>query len=254
MTKKIAIVTGGANGIGRAVCRCLIDKDYGIVIADIDHITGQQLEKDWTDEGHSVLFIHTNTGCEKSIQHMVQQVESTFGRLDVLVNGAAKFVIKGIDAESYEWQDSFQINVIGYALCIKHCLSALKKNGKGSIVNIGSISSYIAQPEFVTYSAAKGAINALTRCLACDFAPYGIRVNAVHPGSVWTETNERFHKEVLNMTRENAEALDRKNKDHMLGRFADPEEIAKVIAFIASEEASFVTGANWIADGGYTAW
>ncbi len=121
-------------------------------------------------------------------------------------------------------------------------------------MNIGSVSGYIAQPNFVTYSAAKGAINAMTRCLASDLAPDGIRVNAIHPGSVWTETNERFHREFFNMTREDAETLDRKNKDHMLGRFADPEEIARVIVFMASEEASFVTGANWLADGGYTAW
>lgn len=254
MNKKIAIVTGGANGIGKAVCRCFINKNYGIVIADIDQNTGKSLEKEWTAEGHTVLFIKTDTSSEESIKQMVQQTERAFGRIDVLVNGAAKFIIKGIDAEESEWQDSFQVNVIGYALCVKHCLPALKKNRAGSIVNIGSISSYIAQSEFVTYSAAKGAINAMTRCLARDLAPYGIRVNAIHPGSVWTETNERFHKEFFKMTRNDAEALDRQNKDHMLGRFADPEEIARVIVFMASEEASFVTGANWIADGGYTAW
>lgn len=254
MNKKIAIVTGGANGIGRAVCRCFLDKNYGVVIADIDQITGKRLEEEWTKEGHTVLFIKTDTSSEKSIKQMAQQTECTFGRVDVLINGAAKFIIKGIDAEENEWQDSFQVNVIGYALCVKHCLAAMKKNRGGSIVNIGSISSYIAQPEFVTYSAAKGAINAMTRCLARDLAPYGIRVNAIHPGSVWTETNERFHKEFFKMTRNEAEALDRDNKDHMLGRFADPEEIARVIVFMASEEASFVTGANWIADGGYTAW
>jgi NAD(P)-dependent dehydrogenase (short-subunit alcohol dehydrogenase family) len=254
MNKKIAIVTGGANGIGRSVCLRLIDKGYGVIIADIDQNVGKRLEKEWTKEGHTALFIETDTGSESSIKRMAEQTEQAFGRLDVLVNGASSFVIKGIEAEESEWQASFQVNVIGYALCVKHCLPLLRKTGKGSIVNIGSISGYIAQPGFVTYSAAKGAINAMTRCLARDLASDGIRVNAIHPGSVWTETNERFHREFFKMTREDAEALDRQNKDHMLGRFADPEEIARVIVFMASEDASFVTGANWIADGGYTAW
>lgn len=254
MNQKIALVTGGANGIGKATCLRFLETGYGVVIADIDDSAGKALEKKWKEEGHTAHFVKTDTGSEKSIREMAAWVDKHMGRIDTLVNGAAKFVIKGIEAEEYEWQDSFQVNVIGYALCIKHCLPALKKDGGGSIVNIGSISGYVAQPDFVTYSAAKGAINSMTRCLARDLAKDGIRVNAVHPGSVWTETNETFHKEFFKMTRADAEKLDREREDHMLGRFADPEEIAKVIVFMASEDSSFVTGANWLADGGYTAW
>jgi dihydroanticapsin dehydrogenase len=127
------------------------------------------------------------------------------------------------------------------------------KSGKGAIVNICSISAFIAQPDFVTYAATKGAVVSMTRCMALDLAKYGIRVNAINPGTVWTDSNEKFHKEVLNMSRIDADNHPEIGGMHILKRTADPKEIAETILFLSSEKASYITAANLMVDGGYTA-
>jgi dihydroanticapsin dehydrogenase len=170
----------------------------------------------------------------------------------VLVNNAAVFVLGGVDATPEEWRRILDVNVMGPALVAKHVVPEMRKAGGGAIVNLGSISSFIAQPEFVTYNATKGAIVQITRCLAMDLAKDNIRVNSVCPGAVWTAIVAKITRE-MGMNRQEADAHPDWGGAHLLKRIAEPREIANAILFLASSEASFITGENLMVDGGYVA-
>jgi NAD(P)-dependent dehydrogenase (short-subunit alcohol dehydrogenase family) len=253
LTGKVAIVTGGGAGIGKATCEAFINHGAKVVIAEINTIAGQQLESSLRQQGGEALFVETNIAIEDSICRMVALTLQEFGRIDILVNNAAVFVMRGIAATVEEWEKSLQTNVIGSALCAKHCVPEMKKIGKGSIVNLCSISSFIAQPEFLTYSATKGALATMTKCMALELAPFNIRVNSVCPGTVWTDSTAEFFKETLGLSRPEADCHPEIGGAHMLERNADPEEIAEAILFLTSDSASFITAENLMVDGGYTA-
>ncbi|MAT16483.1 MAG: short-chain dehydrogenase, partial [Planctomyces sp.] len=158
----------------------------------------------------------------------------------------------GIEATRADWERILSVNVIGYALMCQHFLPLIRKSRAGAIVNMGSISSFIAQPQFVTYNATKAAIASMTRCLALDLAAENIRVNAVCPGTVWTQIVERLTQEA-GLTRAEADAHPDWGAAHMIPRIADPREIANAALFLASDEASFITAECLMVDGGYTA-
>jgi dihydroanticapsin dehydrogenase len=160
--------------------------------------------------------------------------------------------MKGIDAAAEDWARIAATNIAGPALCAKYTVPEMRKVGGGAIVNICSISALIAQGEYLTYSATKGALLTMTRCMALDLARDKIRVNAVSPGTVWTEANARFIKQVYGLDRAGADKHPEVGGQHLFERTADPEEIASVVAFLASAEASFMTGENVVVDAGYT--
>lgn len=249
---KVAVVTGGALGIGQATSIRLAEEGAAVVIADVNATAGEETARGIAATGGKALFVQTDVSHEDSIRQMVQAAVKAFGKIDILVNNAAIFVLKGIDATVEEWRQILDVNVIGTSLVSKHVVPEIRKAGGGAIVNLGSISSFIAQPQFVTYNATKAAVASMTRCMALDLAPDNIRVNAVCPGTIWTQIVERLAGEA---------GLDRAAADKdptwggacLLKRVADPREIANVILFLASDEASYVTGAHIMADGGYTA-
>lgn len=249
---KVAVVTGGALGIGQATCIRFAEEGAAVVVADINAAAGAETTSSITASGGRALFVPTDITNEDSIRKMVQATLQAFGKIDILVNNAAIFILRGIEATPEEWRQILDVNVIGTSLVSKHVVPEIRKAGGGAIVNLGSISSFIAQPQFVTYNATKAAIATMTRCMALDLAPDNIRVNAVCPGTIWTQIVERLAKE---------KGLDRAAADKdptwggasMLKRVAEPREIANVILFLASDEASYVTGAHIMADGGYTA-
>lgn len=249
---KVAVVTGGALGIGQATCVRFAEEGAAVVVADINAAAGAETTNQIIKSGGRAFFVATDVTQEESIRQMVAASVKAFGKIDILVNNAAIFVLRGIEATPEEWRQILDVNVIGTSLVSKHVVPEIRKAGGGSIINLGSISSFIAQPQFVTYNATKAAIATMTRCMALDLAPDNIRVNALCPGTVWTQIVERLAKE---------KGLDRAAADKdpswggasMLKRVAEPREMANVILFLASDEASYITGAHIIADGGYTA-
>ena len=249
---KVAIVTGGGSGIGKSTCLRLAEEQAAVVVAEINEDSGQATDDEIKAAGGRAQFIKTDVSDEESVQSLVVETVAAFGRIDILVNNAAVFVLKGIDATVEDWRRILDTNVVGTALMVKHVVPELRKAGGGAIVNLGSISSFIAQPEFVTYNATKAAIANMTRCMALDLAGDNIRVNAVCPGTVWTPIVEQMARD---------DGLDRAAADvhpdygaaHMIQRIAEPREIANAILFLASEEASFITAECLMVDGGYTA-
>lgn len=249
---KVAIVTGGAHGIGRATCAAFVGQGSRVVVADIDGPAGERAAQELRTAGGSAVFVRTDIAAEPSVIRMVEETVRSFGRLDVLVNNAAEFIMRGLEATVEEWRRILDVNVIGYATCSKVAAHEMMRVGKGAIVNVASVSSFVAQAGYLTYNTSKAAVANMTRCLALELAPHNIRVNAVCPGTVWTERTER-HLALSGLSRAEAERHPEIGGLHMLRRVADPEEIAAAILFLASDSASFITAENLMVDGGYTA-
>ena len=258
MTKRfknqVAIVTGGSVGIGEAACEMFAEEGARVVIADIDDAAGQALAAKLKQAGSEALFIHTDIASEDHAQRLITETVKAFGTVDVLVNNAAAFVLKGLEATVVDWMKSLSVNVIGTALVTKYAVEQMKKNdegkGKGAIVNLASISGFVAQPNFLTYSATKAALVQMTKNLALDLAPFNIRVNAVCPGTILTRASydhmERTGQSLADFLAEQGPA-------HLLNRVGHPREVAYPILFLASEEASFITATHLMVDGGYIA-
>jgi len=249
---KVAVVTGGGAGIGRATCELFAEEGAAVVIAERNADTGRAVADGITRAGGKVLFVQTDVVDETGIRRMVAEAVKTFGKINVLVNNAGIFVLRGIDATPEEWRQVMDVNIMGPALVAKNVVPEMRKAGGGAIVNLSSISSFIAQPNFVTYNATKAAVASMTRCMAMDLAPDNIRVNAVAPGTVWTQIVERLSRE-RGLDRAAAEKDPNFGGSHMIQRMAEPREIAYAILFLASDEASFITAENLMVDGGYIA-
>ncbi|HUG89502.1 MAG TPA: SDR family oxidoreductase [Planctomycetaceae bacterium] len=249
---KVVIVTGGGSGIGAATCERFASEGAAVVIAEINSESGRAVAERIAARGQRALFSQTDVADEDSVRRMVSRTVAAWGRIDVLVNNAAVFVFKGVDASVDAWRQVLDVNVMGPALVAKHVVPELRKAGGGAIVNLGSISSFIAQPQFVTYNTSKAAIANMTRCLALDLAPDNIRVNAVCPGTVWTPIVERLTRDA-GLDRAAADRDPAWGGSHMIQRIAEPREIAAAIAFLASDDASFITAECLMVDGGYVA-
>ena len=249
---KVAIITGAGSGIGRATAELFAEEGAAVVVAERDAATGEDAARQIAARGGRALFVPTDVAVEDDARRLAAEAARAFGRIHILVNNAAVFVLRGIEATPEDWRQILDVNVMGPALVAKHVVPEMRKAGGGAIVNLGSISSFIAQPNYVTYNATKAAIANMTRCMAMDLAPDRIRVNAVGPGAVWTPIVQRITRE-QGLDRDAADAHPDWGGAHMLRRIAEPREIACAILFLASDEASFITGANLMVDGGYTA-
>lgn len=249
LKNKVAIITGGASGIGQATARLFAENGARVVVADIDEARGQETVSLIRNDGGEAVFVPADVSQEDQARNITEEALQRFGRVDILVNDAAVFVLKGFSASAEEWQHSFAVNVMGMVFCTKYASAEMKKNG-GAIVNLGSISSWIAEPDCFTYSATKGAILQITRNMAMDLASHGIRVNCVCPGTILTPASIG-HMEKIGLTLEQFKAEE--GARTLLKRLGDPREIASAILFLASDEASYITGTSLMVDGGYTA-
>ncbi len=244
---EVAVVTGGCRGIGLAIVEKLAQEGARVTFLDLDETTGEQAAKDLRTRFPEVFFLRADITREVEVHEALETVISRRGVIDVLVNNAG--INAYFDATAMtetEWDAVFAVDLKGAWLCAKHALPAMKAAGRGSIVNIASIHATLTIAGMFPYAAAKSGLVGLTRSLALDYAPLGIRVNAVLPG--WTST--RLVEEWFLSQPDPREARRRVEAVHPLRRMATPAEVANLVAFVASGEASAITGAALAVDCG----
>ncbi len=243
---KVALITGGANGMGAEECRLFAREGAKVVIADIREEDGRQVEAQIAEAGGEALFVHLDVSDEDSWNAAVQQTVSRFGKLDLLVNNAGISGSGEKDFTSSEsWDRLMDINAKGVFLGITHAVPEMTKAGGGSIVNISSISGFVGQ-EFVHpgYNASKGAVRILTKSAAVQHAKDNIRVNSVHPGMM---------PPMITSAPSGSRDRDAAIEAVPMRREGQPIEVATAVLFLASDEASYITGTELIVDGGFTA-
>ena len=247
---KVAIVTGGANGIGRATAELFAREGAAVTVADIEADTAQEVANAIAAAGGRAIAVPADTASREAAEAAVARTLEAFGRLDILVNNAAAFVFGGIEEiTEADWQKVLGVNVVGYANMVRACLPAFRAAGAGVVVNVSSVSAFVAQPRFIPYNASKGAVAQLTRCLALDLAPDNIRVNAICPGSIRTRATDRH---IASAGLDPEEAYREFGRAAPMNRMGRPEEVASVALFLASSDSSFMTGAQLVVDGGAT--
>jgi len=244
---KVAIVTGGSSGIGRSIMEELCKEGCSVAFTGISDI-GVTTSKEMADAGFDVLFAQGDMAEEAFCKSVVQQTVEKWGKVNHLVNNAFSFTAKGMDATREDWERVFMVGPVGYAVMVQQVAPIMREQGGGAVVNMSSISAFVAQVNRWTYNAAKGAVHTMTKCMALDLAPWGIRVNSVSPGWIWTR--EVFKAADLDGGgREKWDPI--WGEYHMLERCGQPVECAGPTLFLLSDDASFVTGTDLPIDAGY---
>jgi NAD(P)-dependent dehydrogenase (short-subunit alcohol dehydrogenase family) len=249
---RVAIVTGGAKGIGAAAARVLGHEGARVAVTDVDRRAGRAVAKAIREKGGEAQFWPLDVGDEEAVETTFAEIHDHYERLHILVNNAG---ISGANKPTHEvtdeeWDRVMRINVKGVFYCTKHAVAYLREAGGGSIINLSSIYGLVSAPDVPPYHASKGAVRLMTKTDALLYADDKIRVNSIHPGFIWTpmvETHLKSTGEDLDEAREATAAL------HPLGHMGEPDDIAYGILYLASDEAKFVTGAELVIDGGYTA-
>jgi NAD(P)-dependent dehydrogenase (short-subunit alcohol dehydrogenase family) len=250
LANKTAIVTGAGSGIGRAIAELFAREGAKVLVAEIEEAAGQETVAAITAAGGTARFVRTDVASEDDCRGMAEEAERLFGPVQVLVNNAAAFVFGKVEAASRaDWERVLGVNVLGPAQCVRYVLPSMRRAGGGSIVNIASVSGFIAQPGFVPYNSSKGALLQMTRCMALDLATEQIRVNAICPGEIHTRATD-YHIQKLGIDR--GVALAKLAAVSPMQRMGRPIEVAYAALYLASDEASFVTGAELVVDGGAT--
>jgi NAD(P)-dependent dehydrogenase (short-subunit alcohol dehydrogenase family) len=248
-SSKVAIVTGGASGIGRATSLGFARQGTNVVIADINKDAANDTLNMIKKDSGEAIYVETNISNESDCKRLTEETVKKYGRIDILIHNAANFILKGFSGTKEEWIKSFETNVIGHAMVTKYAIEEMKKQKGASIVIVSSQSAFIAQPDNFVYAASKAGGLQLARNLSLDLAKYGIRVNSVSPGSIITPALEN-HCKRYNITLDDLEQEHQKTT--IIGRLGRPEEVANAIIFLASEKASYITGTNLMVDGGFT--
>ncbi len=242
---KVALVTGGAMGMGESHCLLLAREGARVVVTDINTEAGEATAQQIRDEGGEAIFIHHDVANEAQWQSVIDQAVAAYDKIDILINNAGIVISKPNETTAVEdWDLTMAVNSTGVFLGCKTVVPAMEKAGGGSIVNISSIYGIIGAPNAAAYQASKGAVRMLTKSCAVDYAKYNIRVNSIHPGVIRTPilgdlaNDEAAIKQVLATT--------------ILQRMAEPIEVSYAVLLLASDESSYMTGSELVVDGGYT--
>lgn len=254
LTGKVALVTGGGSGIGRAIAECFAGEGAAVAVLDVDSTAAAAAVSAITAAGGRALALAADVTRAGEVQMAVAACVRAFGGLDILINSAGILGAPGrvIDSSEEEWDRLFAVNVKGSFLCAKYAVPEMQRRGGGAIVNLASTAGLVGSPVLGPYSASKGAVVLMTRSMALNHAPDGIRVNCICPGAIETpmlaatlaseptpERRARLRQEFL--------------AKHPLGRFGHPGEVARAALFLVSDDTSFVTGVALPVDGGRVA-
>ncbi len=249
LENKVAIVTGAGKGIGWGIAKVFSQEGAKVVVVDWDEEAGKKTAEEIRQSGGDAIFVHCDVSNEEQVKAMVQATLDKYGRIDVLVNNAGIGVYKPVlEATSEDWDRCLAVNLKSVFLCSKYVIPHMQAAGKGAIVNISSVHSHATVNGVAPYAASKGGITALTRNMAIDYGP-AIRVNAIAPGWVLTPLIQSIFDSYPDPAAQRRLVEQRQ----VMKRIGRPEDIGYAAAFLASDEASFITGTQLFVDGGLTA-
>ncbi len=248
---KVAVVTGGSLGIGRAACILLAKEGAKVAVTDIQDKEGKELVTEIKAMGFTAEFWHLDTSSEENVKKVMADINTVFGKINVLVNNAGiSGTNKPTDEITYEeWNAVLKVNVNGVFLCTKYVIPYMKSAGGGSIINMSSVYGLVGAADIPPYHASKGAVRLMSKTDAIFYAKDKIRVNSLHPGFIKTPMVENFLKPLSN----GDEGLKLLESLHPVGHLGEPDDIGYGILFLASDESKFMTGSELVIDGGYTA-
>jgi len=252
LENKSIIVTGGASGIGKETCLKLAEEGATVAITDVQKSEGEKLAKNIKSKDGKARYWNLDVTDEDQIKKVFSEINDWAGAIDGIVNNAG---ISGTNKPTdeitkEEWDKVIDVNVDGVFLCTKHVIPYMREAGGGSIINLSSIYGIIGNKDLPAYHASKGAVRVMTKNDALIYAEDNIRVNSVHPGFIWTPLVEELAERSDESVEEFRAQLD---SLHPIGHVGEPRDIANGIAFLASDEAKFMTGSELVIDGGYTA-
>ena len=242
---KVAIISGGARGLGADEAKLFVEEGASVVFGDILDEEGRKLEAEINESGGTAQYIHLDVTKEHDWENAVTKAVSTYGKLDILVNNAGILVMKGLEeTESTDWDDVQEVNSKGVFLGTKAVISAMRNAGGGSIINISSVAGLIGS-RFTAYGASKGVVRLLSKSTAVQYGSEGIRCNSVHPGIIETNMTERL----IGTSEARQAQLDRTP----LNIIATSRDVSFGVLYLASDESRYVTGSELVIDGGITA-
>jgi len=246
LENKVTLISGGARGMGAAEAKLFAQEGSKVVIADVLDAEGQRLEAEINETGGQSRFVHLDVTDQQQWNSAIDETVSIFGKIDILVNNAGIYRVNNIlDTTTEEWEQVMDINAKGVFLGSKAAIPYMRKNGGGSIVNISSVAGLVGNRMSSAYTASKGAVRLFTKSTAIQYARDGIRANSVHPGTIESPMTAQLL--------EDPSYREDRMRRTPIGRLGKPEDVAFGVLYLASDESSFVTGAELVIDGGRTA-
>jgi NAD(P)-dependent dehydrogenase (short-subunit alcohol dehydrogenase family) len=246
---RVAIVTGAAKGIGWGIAKIFVEEGAKVVVVDWDEDNGRKTAKELKDAGGDAIFVKCDVSNEDEVRAMAEKTLQEYQRIDILVNNAGVGVYKSFtEATMADWDKAWNVNLKGQVYCSRQAVPQMQKEGKGAIVNISSVHAFQTVNGVAPYATSKGGVFALTHAMAIDLAPI-IRVNAIAPGWVYTPLIQSIFDSYDDPAAQRKEV----ERRALMKRIGRPEEIGYAAAFLASDEASFITGTQLFVDGGLTA-